>query len=254
MHKLKINNNNNVRFYFALTNFCNRSCELCSCHSDPTRKTNLSFEKFKEILNIKKAYEAQLEGGEPTVHPDFDKMVEFLVNDPYCKKIIVCTNAVLIPIDTSSENFGKEEDKKSIEKIKIWLNQFKLKPFVLKPSINSHLIKHSSIHMLKMSLIKEAWEQLTWKDESELVFNVRRIPKPMTSDGEQWIIDLLKEKKLYEYCNDFEYQRYGKAQDEEDLKIPYIVSNPMEFYLIAPDGKDFGKDLIARANYMEKMN
>lgn len=62
-----------------------------------------------------------------------------------------------------------------------------------------------------------------------------------------------EEMGLYELCNYFEYQRYGKVKDEDDLALPYIVSNPVKFYLIAPDGKNFGTDLIERANYMENM-
>lgn len=239
-----------TRYYFALTNFCNRSCELCSCHSDPSRSTNLTFEQFVEITQQHKEYEAQLEGGEPTIHPDFEKMVDYLVNDPLCKKIILCTNAVLMPIVKRDGIVYQEE---SMNKMKNWLNKFIKKPFVLKPSINSHLINHSTVHMEKMQLIKDAFIEMPFEEGSQLVYNVRRIPKPMTEDGEQWITDKLKEINLYEFCNDFEYQRYGKAKDEDSLALPYIVSNPVKFYLIAPDGKNFGTDLIERANYMENM-
>jgi hypothetical protein len=239
-----------TRYYFALTNFCNRSCELCSCHSDPTRTTNLTFDKFIEIVQSNKEYEAQLEGGEPTIHPDFFKMVDYLVKDPLCKKIILCTNAVTMPIVKKSGVLYEEE---SIDKMKEWLIQFIKKPFVLKPSVNSHLINHSSVHMEKMVIIKKSFESLNFLEGSQLVYNVRRIPKPMTEDGEIWITENLKKLDLYHLCNDFEYQRYGKAKNEEDLSVPFIISNPVKFFLIAPDGKNFGTDLIERANYMEDM-
>lgn len=239
-----------TRYYFALTNFCNRSCELCSCHSDPTRTTNLSFDKFVEIVNSNKEYEAQLEGGEPTIHPDFERMVEYLVNDPLCKKIILCTNAVKMPL--KKEN-GKLLEEESILLMKDWLNKFIKKPFILKPSINSHLIKHSSVHMEKMKVIKDAFEDMNFLEGSQLIYNVRRIPKPMTEDGEQWIVQLLDDFNLKHLCNDFEYQRYGKGKNEEGLELPYIISNPVKFYLIAPDGENFGTDLIKRADYMENM-
>lgn len=239
-----------TRYYFALTNFCNRSCELCSCHSDPTRTTNLSFEKFLEIIHSEKEYEAQLEGGEPTIHPDFDKMVEYLSNDPLCKKIILCTNAVTMPI---VKKVGVLYEEESIEKMTHWLSKFLQKPFVLKPSVNSHLINHSSIHMEKMDIIQKAFSTMSFLEGSQLVYNVRRIPQPMSEDGETWITDRLKEMNLYHLCNDFEYQRYGKGKDEEGLELPYIVSNPVKFHLIAPDGKNFGTDLIKRADYMEDM-
>lgn len=239
-----------TRYYFALTNFCNRSCELCSCHSDPSKTTNLTYEKFLEIVQSNKEYEAQLEGGEPTIHPDFDKMVKYLVNDSFCKKIILCTNAVVMPIVKKAGILYQEE---SLIKMKQWLMKFIEKPFVLKPSINSHLINHSKVHMEKMVLIKQAFESLPFKEGSQLTYNVRRIPIPMTEDGEEWIQKQLKTLNLYHLCNDFEYQRYGKGKDEEALDLPYIVSNPVKFFLIAPDGKNFGTDLIERANYMEDM-
>lgn len=235
------------RYYFALTNFCNRSCELCSCHSDPTKTTNLDFERFKDNLKAD-YYEAQLEGGEPTIHPDFDRMVDYLIKDSRCQRIILCTNAATIPI---AKRNGVVHEEESLEKIKQWFDKFNGKPFVLKPSINSHLISHSAVHWEKMALIKKAFE--SGLVDGQLVFNVRRIPKPMTSDGEAWIIDKLKELGLYQYCNDFEYQRYGKGKLEEDLQLPYIIPNPVKFFLIAPDGKNFGTDLVARADYMENL-
>lgn len=241
-----------TRYYFALTNFCNRSCELCSCHSDPTKKTFLSYNQFISILQSEGEYEAQLEGGEPTIHPEFNKMVEYLVNDPLCKKIILCTNAVTIPIMKNNDIIDYNESYKLVEE---WLMTFAKKPFILKPSINSHLINNSKIHMEKMNIIKKTFDSIIgkMKQGTQLVFNVRLIPKPMTKDGEQYIIDLLEKFELKDNSNIFEYQRYGKGEDEEGLKLPFIVQNPVKFYLISPDGKNFGTDLIARANYMKTM-
>lgn len=239
-----------TRLYFALTNFCNRACELCSCHSDPSRGTFLSFEQFLDILKPHAHYEAQLEGGEPTIHPDFERMVQHCMNDQACDKVVLCTNAVVVPIQLRQ---GQVQEEESLVKVRQWLSQFQAKPFVLKPSINSHLIQHSRVHMQKMVLLAKAWDSMEWKEGSQLLYNVRRIPAPMTPDGEQWMVEQLKTLELYERCNDFFYQRYGKAKDEEDLAVPYIISNPVKFYLIAPDGKNFDTDLVGRADYMEKM-
>lgn len=52
--------------------------------------------------------------------------------------------------------------------------------------------------------------------------------------------------------NVFAYQRYGKATDMA-LELPFVVDNPVDFHLIAPDGRDFGTDLMARAQYMQTM-
>ncbi len=241
-----------IRYYFALTNFCNRSCELCSCHSNPSKTTNLSMNQFIEIIqqNPNQEYEAQLEGGEPTIHPNFQEMVQYIINDPLCKKVILCTNAVTMPIVLKN---GEVLEEESIHQMMYWLSQFKNKIFILKPSINSHLIKHSKLHLKKMKIIQKAFEKINFLKGSQLIYNVRRIPKPLTKDGEDWIIQDLKNLEIYHLCNDFEYQRYGLAKNETDLKLPYIVENPITFFLIAPDGKNFGMDLIARADYMETM-
>ncbi len=248
-----------TRFYFALTNFCNRACELCSCHSDPGKNTFLTFEAYLKIIDDGMAqaiqegksgrYETQLEGGEPTIHPDFYKILDYSMKHKQCSRVIVCTNAVKIPFDHDKDT--------AIKKIKDWIRLFKEKPFILKPSINSHLITHSSIHMEKMVLIMIAWQEMMEDNElldgSHLYFNVRRIPAPMKENSERWITEMTKELGLFKYCNDFEYQKYGKAKNEEFLKEPYIVANPVKFHLIAPDGKNFGSDLISRADHMENM-
>lgn len=54
-------------------------------------------------------------------------MVEYLVNDPLCKKIILCTNAVKMPL--KKEN-GKLLEEESLLLMKDWLNKFIKKTFV----------------------------------------------------------------------------------------------------------------------------
>ena len=239
-----------IRYYFALTNLCNRACELCSCHSDPSRGTHLSLEQFKEVCRMHpgQPYEAQLEGGEPTIHADFWAMVGFLNEDPLCERIVLCTNAVTMPLVFKE---GVPQQEESVAALCSWIRRFK-KSFQLKPSVNSHLLRHGKHHMTKMVWIAEAVKQLHNHDVS-LTYNVRRIPEPMTADGERWITDDMKRLGLYELTNDFEYQRYGKGKEEEGLALPFVVSNPVQFHLISPDGKDFGTDLIARADHMEFM-
>lgn len=225
-----------TRFYFALTNFCNRSCELCCCYSDPHRSTFIPYPTYLNYLQQGKPYEVQLEGGEPTLHPDFAKMVAYASQDPLCTRIILCTNAVTLPME--------------LEKLHQWLDQFANKAFILKPSINSHLIRHYAKHMEKMKLIAQVFQTHKLLEGSKLTYNVRRIPKPLTNDGEDWITQSIRDAGIAHLCNNFEYQRYGKAANLEALMRPYIIENPVEFHLIAPDGKDFGTDLIARAEYM----
>src|SRR3989338_929460 len=89
------------RYYFAVTNACNRSCEFCSCYSRPGKKTYLSLEKFKEILPTEGLFEIQLEGGEPLIHPRIEEMIRYAQATGRCEKVILGTNAVMLPYQYS---------------------------------------------------------------------------------------------------------------------------------------------------------
>lgn len=227
------------RFYFALTNFCNRSCELCCCHSDPRHGTFLSFEVFERTIRCGEPYEAQMEGGEPLLHPDFDKMAGRLAEDPACLRVVLCTNATMLPWEGG------------VDGLAAWLARFSRKPFLLKPSINAHLLERDPRHLDRMGLLRAAFETIGWPEGSGLLFNVRR--RPDVEGGERWIVEELERRGLADISNDFVYQRLGKAEDEEGLDRPYVIPDPVRFSLISPDGIDFGCDLIARADHMKTL-
>jgi len=232
------------RFYFALTNLCNRACELCCCHSDPSRSTHLSMDRFQEIITCGAAYEAQLEGGEPLLHPHFNAMVSTLTSDPHCVRIILCSNTVLLPWGAPNAS-----EKDTVARLQQWLQPFQAKPFLLKPSINSHLIERDPRHIEKMRLLHTAFEEMNWPQGSAMQFNVRR--RPDTPDGDRWITSALEKAGLSGIANDFVYQRIGRAENEEHLARPYIIPDHVEFSLFSPDGRDFGFNLVARANHMK---
>jgi hypothetical protein len=238
-----------VRHYFALTNLCNRACELCSCHSDPSRGTHLTFAGFERILSGPRPYEAQLEGGEPTIHKDFWKMVAYLQDDPKCTKVILCTNAVKVPCAGTTPEYAA----RNVELAKEWLKPFLGKPFLLKPSYNEHLHRHDKRLLAKLVALRQAFAELPFKPGSGFAINLRRRPAPLAPDGDQFLIDLLQESGLWDCTQNFEFQRYGRGAEVEELALPFVIPNPVEFYLHAPDGLNFGTDLIARANHMERM-
>ncbi len=237
------------RYYFALTNQCNKSCEFCCCYSDPSRRTYLSFEKFKEILPKDERFEIQLEGGEPLLHPQLEDMIFFAQRTGRCDKVTIGTNAVLLPYDYSN---GRLEKEKSIERIKNYFLKFGT-PFVLKPSINHHLIEKDKLHLDKAEIIRDSFEQLKKVGDYSLTFNVRRRKKPYAEDDDQWLVDEINKRGLSELSNIFFIQRYGLAKDREELELPFIIPNPVDFYLISPDGKNWGKDLIARSEGMKDL-
>ncbi len=238
-----------VRHYFALTNLCNRACELCSCHSDPARSTHMTFDGFKRILEGPRNYEAQLEGGEPTIHKDFYKMLAYVEADPKCTKVILCTNAVKVPCAGA----GPEHAARNVELAKEWLKPFMNKPFLLKPSYNDHLHLRDRLLVPKMVALRQAFAELPFKTGSGFAINLRRRPKPLAADGDEYLIKILKAAGLWECTQNFEFQRYGRGAEFEELSMPFVIPNPVEFYLHAPDGVNFGTNLIARADYMERL-
>lgn len=236
------------RFYFALTNFCNRSCELCSCFSDPTRKTFITATNFYKYLV--EDYEIQLEGGEPLIHPLFYSFLEYVEHDPLCKRVILCTNSVKVPWKYTN---GELDIVKSKDALLKWFTLFNKKPFTLKPSINKHLVDHDKYHYQKMQVLQEAFKEFQWQVPAELIFNVRRLKNEDGSPADADILENLKQYDLLDASQVYFYQRYGKAEHNEELDLPYVIQHPVDFYLISPDGLDFKTDLVSRAEHMKTL-
>src|SRR5580700_3716841 len=80
------------RVYVALTNSCNRACPWCSTCSSPRGHTRLSVDAFRDCLPGSGPFQVQLEGGEPTIHPEFWQFVAVAREHPRCTHLILCTN------------------------------------------------------------------------------------------------------------------------------------------------------------------
>jgi molybdenum cofactor biosynthesis enzyme MoaA len=218
------------RFYFALTNKCNRTCRYCSCFSRPDRNTFLPFDVIKNYIDGEpNDFEIQLEGGEPLLHPDFYNIIEYSLNTNRCKRIILTTNFAVV---TDIDMFINQ------------LNFDNLTKFSLKPSINHELYNDDPDLFEKMKILKSI---ISLFPKFELIFNVR-LDK---TEKDSIILKNLEKNNLKENSNIFYYQRYGYASNNENFDLPFIIDNPVDFHLISPDGKDFGMDLIARSEHMK---
>lgn len=238
------------RYYLAVTNKCNRECPLCSCYSSLSKKTFLSIEVFQNILPKDDEFEVQFEGGEPLLHPELMEMVEIARNMGRCLIIRLCTNGVLLPYKYIDS--GELDQKETVKSLAEYFLSFG-EPLQLKMSINSHLIERDKRHLEKAELVRDAFEELKKVGEYSLIFNIRRNKKPLSQDDDAWLVEELQRRGLDKLSNIFFYQRYGKASSMEELDLPFIVSNPVEFYLINPDGSNHGTDLIERAEAMGKL-
>ena len=218
------------RVYVATTNHCNRACPWCSTCSSPAGGTFLAIADYRAALarvgETHGAFEVQLEGGEPTVHPGFCELVTIARADPRCTRVVVVSNGVLIPRDDAG--------------LADWLARLGL-PLTIKLSINHHLLARDDGLLALATALRERMSG----PDSELVLNVRLRPDAPGSD--QHVVDAVREAGLLELANVFHLQAYGFAS-ERDWERPFVVGE--DFTLINPDGSTHGTDLIARSEAM----
>ena len=211
------------RVYYALTNHCNRACPWCSTCSSPLGTTFLSLADFRARFPTQGAFEAQLEGGEPTLHPHFWQMVAAARSEPRCTRLVLCTNGVVLP---------RQEDR-----LKQWLARLGA-PLTVKLSFNHHLIeKDAGLPALAVLL-----QRLCQKANLDFVLNVRLRP-----DHDDAVAAALERTGLRAHANVFELQAYGFASEEAWAK-PFVVGQ--NFTLVNPDGSTQGTDLVQRSEAM----
>ncbi len=220
------------RIYAALTNHCNRSCPWCSACSSPAGDTWLSIDEFVKTFPAEGPFEIQLEGGEPTIHPDFWAYVQLAVDHPRCQKLVIVTNGTVIP--------------RSAAKLEAWLARLGER-FTIKLSINHHLVDRDRGLIGLAVLLRDRIEQLG--GDRMLVLNVR-LRKGIENDDAR-IMKSIEEADLMAVANVFYLQRYGFASDEDDWDPPFAIDN--NFTLLNPDGRAWGTDIIARSEALRDM-
>jgi hypothetical protein len=217
------------RVYVALTNHCNRACPWCSTYSSPERNTWITPAQFAASLPGEGAFEVQLEGGEPTLHPQFDGFITGLRANPRCTKLILCTNGVVLP--------------RRPERLRPWLARLG-EPLLVKLSINHHLIEHDEGLIPLAAQVRDTLAALG--GAREVVFNVR-LRRGYANDDAA-VRDAVMRAGLNEYANVFYLQRYGLASAESGWDEPFLAGH--NFRLVNPDGRVFGPDLVARSKAM----
>ncbi len=214
------------RVYVALTNHCNRACPWCSTYSSPAGNAWINWEQLAASLPVEGAFDVQLEGGEPTVHPEFRDFVARLRADPRCGKLILCTNGVVMP--------------RRADKLRAWLARLGA-PLLVKLSINQYLMAHDSGLLALASDMHEALVELG--GEREVVYNVRL--RRGYDDDDRAVAAAVTEAGLQSRANVFYLQRYGLASGEQGWEEPFLAGE--NFRMVNPDGRMFGTDLKARS-------
>ncbi len=234
------------KFWVAVTNVCNRSCEFCSMYSNPKNRTFLPYDKFTSLLPLEDRFEVHFEGGEPLLHPQLESMIRYSQQTDRCDRITVGTNGTLLPYQYKDGRLDQIASKNSIV-------QYFLKfepPFLLKSSINYHLIEKDKLHIDKAEAIRDAFLELP--EGYEMVFNVRRRSERQVRDADAWLIEELVKRDLISFSRVFYLLRYGQAKNWEGLGEPHCKSVPFDPQMIDPAGKDWVRDLIGRSEAMKK--
>lgn len=211
------------RLYYALTNHCNRSCPWCSTCSSPRGTTFLELEKFARTFPAAGPFQVQLEGGEPTIHPQFWEFVRIAREHPRCTHLVLCTNGTVMP-----------RDRARLTDYVARLGS----PLTIKLSVNHHLLDHDAGLIGLAVLLREL--------VPNLVVNVR-LRRGVENDDAR-VVRAVEAAGLMPVSNVFFLQRYGFASEEMEWDPPAPVWH--EFTLLNPDGRRFGPDLIARSEAM----
>ncbi len=218
--------------YFALTNNCNRACPWCSTCSSPSGNTFLTLDDYERSFPASCAFQVQLEGGEPTVHPDFWEFVRIARGHPRCTHLVLCTNGVVLP--------------RREEKLRAWVERLGV-PLSIKLSVNHHLMDEDAGLIELAVLLRDIFNELG--GERLLVINVRL--RKGYDDDDRRVRDAIEAAGLMPHSNLFFLQRYGFASDEAGWNPPKPVWDA--FSLVNPDGRVYGPDLIARSEGMREL-
>jgi len=220
------------RVYVALTNHCNRACPWCSTCSSPAGSTYLSRAAFLAVLPALGAFELQLEGGEPLLHPDFWELVQVARAHKRCTRLVLCTNGVLLPREAPA--------------LRAWLARLG-EPLTVKAALNHHLIERDPSYVARCVGLRDRLAELG--GDRALVINVRL--RRGYADDDRAVCKAVAEAGLGPHANIFFLQRYGFASGEQGWEPPWLVWD--NFTLVNPDGRVFGPDLLARSAAMGEL-
>lgn len=216
------------RVYVATTNHCNRACPWCSTCSSPRGSTWIGLDAYLSSFPSSGPFEVQLEGGEPTLHPEFFEMVRLARAAPRCTRVVVVTNGVVVP--------------RARPQLRAWLLEL-AEPLTIKLSVNHHLLARDP-ELLKLAAdMHELLGELG--PERELVLNVRL--RPDAPGRDEWVAEAVRAAGLIEIANVFHLQAYGFAT-ARDWDAPFVVAS--NFTLVDPSGAVHGPDLIGRSEAM----
>jgi MoaA/NifB/PqqE/SkfB family radical SAM enzyme len=195
-----------------------------------------SFMRFDTVYKILKEIDVpsivQLEGGEPTTHPQLYLFLEYISTLGNVQEIVIDTNALTLD--------------KHIDKI-VDIAVRNKKPITVKPSYNAYLRTAFSRGNFAdyITNIISACEFIPYV---RFAVNVRGY-----SDKELGTLKDELPKKIQGISNSHLFNSYGRAENDKtlpDLQINEVYDN---WSCYASDGECFRRDLKERAKYESKL-
>ena len=93
------------KLYINITNHCDVCCPFCCMKSDSKKQSFMNFDTIHKIMkDMDGQYIVQLEGGEPTTHPQFYLLMEYISTLEKVEEIVIDTNALTLDRHNLKEN------------------------------------------------------------------------------------------------------------------------------------------------------
>lgn len=178
----------NRRVYLRITNICNKACDFCFYRNETAEKSFMSLETVERIVSEEHAKHdftdeqlyVQLTGGEPSLHPQLDKIVD----------VILAHHGVDLYLETNASNLKSE---KFLQLFKKYPNRIRLKI-----SLNSELITPDS----------EWIENVRYFDSQHLPVHRTFMARYKDQADKEFLETIIKENNLdWKYLYPVDYKR-----------------------------------------------
>lgn len=208
--------------YITITNQCNYSCNSCQIGCKSINNGFMSFSTFQKILceDIITPINIIFDGGESLLHPNLYLFLEYLDTVINFKSLVIKTNGRLLP-----EHREMLIDIISRHDLNVYFDV----------KISSDIISQYSEHL---SLCKQLLDDNDFKITFDVVYT--------TEEDKTSLIEQIEAHEIpLDLCNFTIVKAYGTLKDSDYPKI-YAEDNVICY---ASDGKNFGNDFSARADY-----
>lgn len=224
------------KLYINITNHCDVCCPFCCMKSDSKKQSFMNFDTIHKIMkDMDVPYIVQLEGGEPTTHPQFYLFMEYISTLEKVEEVVIDTNAFTLDRHIDKIVEIAVRNKKRIT-VKLSYNTY------LKTVFNHKFVIKFANYLKN---IISACEFIPYVN---FAINVRGY-----TDKE---LDTLKDElpqEMIDISSFHLFNSYGRAENDKSLPPLRINDVYDEWRCYASDGECFGHNLEERAKHESKL-